>query len=197
MSIVETKLERRLDTSIPFFNEQIPIPEVYVHIGKAWAALRDTGLSPVLEIAISDDGLTRTHTRTFANLEIYSQVETMYGIEIDNAFKTYYGGHNGLPELPAGVKQYVQTGIDAPFTCTVTYTYPATVTEGYPEFSEFMTALESANKLTSFSNTGSQLIAVFQHDNSADFTDTHWNDYAYIEKLHPGGVTRAISYAMV
>jgi hypothetical protein len=197
MPIVETKLERRADPSIPFFNEVVPNKEAFPKIGRTINNLYNIGKMPILEVTISEDGLTRTHTRTFFDLESYSAVDTAYDIEIDYAYKTYYRSGGLLPALPEGVKQYVQAGIDAPFTCTITYTYPTTVTEGYPEFSEFSTALETANKLVNLSNTGTQLIAVFQHNNSADFTDTYWNDYMYIEKLYAGGVTRAISYAMV
>jgi hypothetical protein len=153
---------------------------------------------PRLEVTYSDDKLVRTQSRTFANLEIYSQVETLYGIDVDAAYKAYYSVNGFGPKPPVGYKQYVQSGIDAPFTCTITYTYnPDTITTDYPQFDGFISMIEIADKLVSLTNTGTQVIAVFQYDNSEDFTETHWKDYPYVDKLAAGGVTRSMVYAMV
>jgi hypothetical protein len=107
-----------------------------------------------------------------------------------------YARDNGITHPSTG--QYELTGIDAPFTCTTTYTYnPATVFADYPLFDNFINVIESSDKLTSFTNTGTQLIAVHTYDNSADFTENHWADYHFVPGLHAAGVTRTIVYAMV
>ena len=214
MPITETKIEVRPNTSQPFFNEiselppseGVPVPEVVqnlltamIPLNRYVSTLRNDGTMPQLSVSYSADGLVRTHVRTFANLEIYSQVETLYGIEVDAAYKEYYSRTGFVaPPPPEGTRQYVQSGIDAPFTCTITYTYdPDTISTTYPNFDMFVNVLESSDKLISLTNTGTQIIAVFQHDNSEDFTENHWKDYPYVEKLAAAGVTRTIVYAMV
>jgi hypothetical protein len=54
-----------------------------------------------------------------------------------------------------------------------------------------------SDKLTSFTNTGSQLIAVHTFTNAADFTNNHWRDSSFVEYLKENGFARTISYALV
>lgn len=201
MAIVETKIETRASTSQPFFNdifrtEGATIPEVIQNA----ITITEPYLTNNLvrnQIRFSEDGLIRTHIRTYTSLEVYSELDTICGIAFDAAYKQYYSSENFvLP--PEGMQQYVQSGIDAPFTCTTTYTYdPDTISTTYPLFDSFVNIIEVTDKLTEFTNTGTQLIAVHTYDNSADFTETHWKDYFFVEKLFAANVTRTITYAML
>ena len=147
----------------------------------------------VFEGNCDETGLIHTRTGTFANLEIFSLHKSAQGIEDDAVYLNYAQRVN-----IAGAGQYSLTGIDAPFTCTTTYTYdPATISTAYPLFESFINVLESSDKLTAFTNTGTQLIAVHTYDDSADYTENHWKDRTFVPSLHAGRVTRTIAYAMV
>ena len=138
-------------------------------------------------------GLIHTKTGTFANIEIFGMHKSTQGIE-DEAIYLEYAQRENI----SGAGQYTLTGIDAPFTCTTTYTYdPATIDTGYPLFESFIDVVESSDRLTSFTNTGTQLIAVHTYNNSTDYTENFWKDRIFITSLHAGGVTRTVSYAMV
>lgn len=192
MVITEKKIIKRTSTSIPFFgrsNDPVSL------------AIRDSIAPYLLDQTLtwdaeqSDDGLTQTLTQTYANLQVYSEVSTIYSIELDYAFKSYVEGPGFVPPTS---RQYIQLGIEVPFTRTTTYSYnPATITSLYPKWDYFTEVLEISNKLISFTNTGTELIAVHQYNNSADYTDTRWSDYQYIDGLHAGHVTRTITHALV
>ena len=147
----------------------------------------------IFEGDTDETGLIHTRTGTFANLEIFSLNKSARTIE-DDAIYSEYAQRVGI----SGAGQYSLTGIDAPFTTTTTYTYdPATVATAYPLFESFVNVLESSDKLTAFTNTGTQLIAVHTYNNSADYTENLWKDRTFVPSLHAGGVTRTIAYAMV
>ena len=146
----------------------------------------------VVEGNVDETGLIHTKTATFANLEIFSMNESSQSIE-DDAVYIDYAAKNNI----TGVG-YSLTGIDAPFTCTTTYTYnPATIDTGYPLFESFVNVLESSDKLTAFTNSGTQLIAVHAYDDAADYMENFWKDRTFVPSLHAGAVTRTISYALV
>jgi hypothetical protein len=64
-------------------------------------------------------------------------------------------------------------------------------------FESFVNVLESSDKLTAFTNSGTQLIAVHTYDDAADYVENYWKDRTFVTSLHAGGVTRTIAYAMV
>ena len=147
----------------------------------------------IFEGNCDETGLIYTRSRTFANLEIFSLNSSAQGIE-DEAVYLDYAQRVGI----SGAGQYSLTGIDAPFTCTTTYTYdPATIGTAYTLFESFVSVLESSDKLTAFTNSGTQLIAVHTYNNSTDYTENLWKDRTFVPSLHAGGVTRTIAYAMV
>jgi hypothetical protein len=148
----------------------------------------------VFEGNCDETGLIHTRTGTFANLELFSLNKSLQSIE-DDAVYADYAQRVGISG--AG-QQYILSGIDAPFTCTTTYTYdPATISTTYPLFESFVNVLESSDKLTAFTNSGTQLIAVHTYDDAADYTENQWKDRTFVPSLHAGGVTRTIACAMV
>ena len=207
MAIVETKITVRPSTSVPFFNlsNNPVLIAVRAQIGaSSFTVLENTASyykctnssgSFIHERLYSEDQLTQTEKSTFDSLTTWTSMDTLMSIELDNEFITYTTENEFVP--PSG-NQYTLSGISAPFTCTTTYTYnPATVTTNYPQFNDFAIVMESHDKLTGFTNTGTQLIAVHTYDNADDFTVNHWKDYNFITGLHNGGVTRSIAYAML
>jgi hypothetical protein len=139
-------------------------------------------------------GLILTRTATHANLEVYSRVETLIDIEFDYAYKEYTIA-NGITHPESG--QYIQTGIDAPFKCTTTYNFPDGTLESDSMMLGFARFLQNSNKLESFTNTASQIIAVHHYLDSADFSQYHFKDFQHIGFLYDAGAIRTISYAML
>lgn len=190
MAIVETKSVTRPNTSVVFFNEtnaptRLAVKaatESYIADGKYTIAKN-----------VSGDGLTQTTVTTYDSLATFSEIDSILGIDLDAAY-TVYAQANSLTH---GTPQYSLTGIDAPFTCTTTYIYGANTGSLYPNFESFINVIEASNALISFTNTGTQLIAVHQYDNSADFSANHWQDFTYVSSLNTAGVTRTIEYALV
>lgn len=201
MLIAETKTVSRPDTSVLFFNDtdnpvllQIRAEVGYVLIERTANYLKSATPDGkvVSERNITNNGLTQTTVTTFASVEDYSRVDTIMGIAVDHE----YGQYTEEVGLTHEWNQYLQTGIDQPFTCTTTYTYTPETSTLYPMFDYFVTIAESSDKLVSLVNTGTQVIAVHKYQNSEDFTDNHWKDFVYIEQLNTGGVTRTITYAI-
>jgi hypothetical protein len=207
MAIVETKIVIRPNTSIPFFTQtenpaRMAAKEATGEVIGAHTILTDTSTylkstnasgSHIIERRYSDDLLTQTSTVTFDSLETFSTVETCIGIALDRAYSVY-AQDNGFTHPTTG--QYSLTGIDAPFSCTTTYTYSSDFAAAH-FFEIFVGGIEASDKLTSFTNTGTQLIAVHTYTNSTDFTNDHWRDFSFIGALYDSGVTRTIEYAMV
>ena len=205
MAIIETKLAIRPNATIPFFS-QTDNPKL-VALKAAFdvsTSLVDTELyqkrtnasgSHIIERSYSEDLLTQTTKMTFDSLATWSHIDTLTGISHDREYKNYTETNNFL--FPTLTSQYTVTGIDSSFTCTTTYNYTSGVTEGYPLFESFISVIEVSDKLTSFTNTGTQLIAVHTYDNSADFSENHWRDWNFVIALNNGGITRTISYASV
>jgi hypothetical protein len=189
MPIVETKTVTRPNTSVDFFNESND--PVRLTIKTQLQPLVDAG-KYTLTKNVSGDGLTQTNVATFDSLDTYSQVDTILGVELDYAYFNYSELH--LFDHPSS--QYSQTGIDAMFTCTTTYTFSPEVLSSNTKLQSFFYYLETTPKLISCVNTGTQVIAVHQYNNSVDFTSQHWKDFGFAELLHDCAVTRTLSYAM-
>ena len=219
MSIVETRILRRPNTSVAvstilikqliadenpeyaarlqqkitsLFGEQTQLIDNGDHKKSSFNVNGISG-AMVFEGNVDETGLIHTKTGTFANLEIFSMNKSSQTIE-DEAVYLEYAQRENI----SGAGQYSLTGIDAPFTCTTTYTYnPATIDTGYPLFESFVNVLESSDNLTSFTNTGTQLIAVHTYNDCADYMENFWKDRMFVPGLHAGAVTRTISYALV
>ena len=207
MVITETKVNTRPNTSVRFFitptatrpeiekvREDIGQFTTVEQNGPNYAKKSNADGSMVYEVTVSDDGLVQTIKVTYSNLEIYSRVDTALSIALDYANKLYSETDDFVP--PTG-QQYIQTGIDQPFTCTTTYTYTDDTITAYPLFDSFISVLESSSNLESLTNDGTTVTAVHHYLNSEDFTENHWFDYRFVEGLHAGGVTRTIKYELV
>lgn len=202
MAIVETKIVSRPNASILFFNQtdnavlaQVreitgPFTQVGERTEKYFKRTNADG-SHIVEDSYSDDLLTQTQKVTFDSLASWTRSDTATTIALDNEYFTYAEA-NGLTHSSG---QYSLTGIDNAFSCTTTYTYDANIDDSF--FNIFTSSLEVSDKLTSFTNTGTQLIAVHSYTNAADFTENHWRDNSFISFLYDLGVTRTTSYAAI
>lgn len=194
MVITEIKLVPRFDISTPFYNEQDPLPEVFVAVSNQTRQMVEAGLISPVTSTVSADGHMQTNTRSFYSLEAYSTVDSLFGIDVEHSFMIHAGD---ATELFGEQRQYTQTGIDQPFSCTTTYAYPENVLELYPLFNSFINVIEYSNKLEDFANTGSALIATHHYENSEDFSVNHWYDARYLEGMFLGRLVRTISYALL
>lgn len=188
MQIIDTRHFARPNTSTPFFNEgytsaRLEHKVVYDELLNSGALSR--------EITVSDDGLTQSVVTTYNSLEAYSTRYTSVGIELNKDFFEHCAANNITTPVAT------QQGIDVPFTCTVTYTYNENTSTLFPEFEEFINQITRNITLEEFTNTGTQLIAVFRYENSADYTATRWQEGAYVVGLFNGGVTRTMEFALV
>lgn len=194
MVITEIKVVPRASTSTPFYNQIVPVPEILAGVSVQTRAMVEAGEISSLVSVISEDGLFQTNTRSFYSLEAYSKVDSLFGIQLEHALMEASEGTDGMVTRE---QQYKQTGIDVPFACTTTYTYPENVLELYPLFNSFVNIVEYSDKLEEFVNTGTQLIATHHYDNSEDFTKNHWYDARYLEGMFTGQMFRTISYALL
>ncbi len=154
---------------------------------------RDNG-SVIVEGQFDSTGLILTRTSTFADLDVYNRIENILTVEFDYIYKQYFTDNNIT--TPA-TGQYIQTGIATPFSCTTTYNFPAGTLESDSMMLGFARFLQNSNKLESFTNTATQIVAVHHYLDSADFTEYHFKDFQHIGFLHDAGATRTISYAML
>jgi len=201
MAIIETKIVVRPNTSTPFFSQTSNLAQTQVRDALGpFTVESDTATyykrtnasgSHVIEYSYSTDLITQTNKMTFDSIATWSTVDSATSIALDKEYFAYAEA-NGFTH-PAG--QYTLTGIDAPFTCTTTFTYDSNINDSF--FNIFVSAIEASDKLTSFTNTGTQLISEHTYNNAADFTQTHWKDAGFISFLYGLGITRTISYAMI
>lgn len=136
----------------------------------------------------SADGITTTNTLTFNSLEAFSAYDTAIGIDFDAEFMDSYASI-GI------VGQWVQSGINQPFTCTTVWNFPTT-TAAHDQLVNSIQE-DPAKKLTNLSVTATAITAVHTYDNSEDFNSTFFYDAPLAPALHSAGVTRTISYALV
>jgi len=203
MAIVETKIVVRPNTSIPFFNQTTssiitqvrdayPGPyTVESDTATYYKRINDSG-SHIVERTYSTDLLTQTNKMTFDSIATWSAVDSATSIALDKEYFAY-AEDNGLAHPADG--QYSLTGVSSAFSCTTTYTYNPADDDTF--FNAFISSIEISDKLISFTNTGTQLIAVHTFNDAADFTENHWKDNSFVAYLNENGVTRTIEYAMI
>jgi hypothetical protein len=201
MAIVETKIVSRPNTSIPFFNETDNAELVsfkaatgpYTFTTNTESYQRSTNVSGsvIIERTLSTDLLTQTNKVTFDSMSTWSTTDTCINVALDKEYFAYAEA-NGLTH-PTG--QYTLTGISSAFSCTTTYTFDSNIADSF--FNIFTSSIEASDKLVSFTNTGTQLIAVHTYTNSADFTENHWKDNTFVAYLNENEITRTIAYAMI
>ena len=206
MAIIEIKKSIRPNTSVEVFNRsnnsaKVAFLESARGLYGTETVVIDTSTHRKISYAngvISegqylDDGLTFVQTATFPTLEIYSQLDTLKGVNLDYEYKQYSDNNN----ITHPEEQYIQTGIDAPFSCTTTYNFPSGTLESDSMMLGFARFLQNSNKLESFTNTATQIIAVHHYLDSADFSEYHFRDFQHIGFLFDAGATRTISYTML
>jgi hypothetical protein len=203
MAIVETKIVSRPNTSIPFFNQTTSsvitqvrdaYPGTYTvesDTATYYKRINDSG-SHIVERTYSTDLLTQTNKMTFDSIATWSAVDSATSIALDKEYFAY-AEDNGLTHPADG--QYSLTGISSAFSCTTTYTFDSNISDSF--FNIFTSSIEASDKLVSFTNTGTQLIAVHTYTNSADFTENHWKDNTFVAYLNENEITRTIAYAMI
>jgi hypothetical protein len=195
MPITEIKLFTRPNTSTPFFSDVAGSLPGYTASRDAVAAYITNG-SVTINRAVSEDQLTQTSTITYQDLETFSAVDTLFSLHMDSEFVDHITS-NGLETAVAS--SYSQTGIDQPFTCTVTYSFAsgATIIANGQLVNEYLPSVISSSKLTNIDVHDTSVTATFQFNNSADYSTNYWIDIGQVSTLHPAGVTRSLMYSLV
>ena len=197
MPIVETKVMSRSSTSVPFFNDTTTTDAVRAAVRSSYQSYIDSGAF-VNAYSISSDQLTQTLTQTYADLETYSAVDTKLSIALDAAHYEYAIAN----ELTAVT--YTQTGIDVPFTQTITYSIPsnseltANIEYAITRIQRSINNVNSTKeKLANLEVTTNSVTAVYNFNDSADFTNSYLRDNQLASLLNSVNATRTISYATV
>ena len=189
MPIIETRTHTRPSTATPLWSDSTGPA-----LTAAMAAIQpfiDNG-TLTLNRTISDDGLTITQILTYSDLETYSAVDTIFGLELNAEFMQYTSTHG----ISNDINTYQMTGIDQLFTNTISYNFAAgTMIDGYL-LVDFLPTKIAGDKLQDLSVTETNITAVLLYDNSADYTQNAWLDLQFVERLHAAGVTRSISYSL-
>ena len=197
MPIVETKVMSRSSTSVPFFSEATEYTtSVRPVVMSGIQSYIDSGAF-VNAYSISSDQLTQTLTQTYADLETYSAVDTKLSITLDAAHYEY-AITNGLTAVT-----YTQTGIDVPFTQTITYSIPANseltanIEYAISTLNQTFTTSVNTKKLSNLEVNTNSVTAVLTFNDSADFTNNFVKDNHLAPLLQSVNGTRTISYATV
>jgi len=141
---------------------------------------------------VSDDELTLTLVSTSPDLEALGIRDTLVSLAIDAEFNNYITTHEHV------VTSYTLTGIDAPFTCTTTYTFP---TAGLDVHDILLTNISNdpraaAKILGNPIISDTSMSVTHKYDNAADYTANFFTEFHLANELHAAGVTRTITYAM-
>jgi len=196
MPIVETKVNIRPNTSIPFFAmpDEEGRPKLVNNItfsGQVFIQSLRAGGGITSTITLSEDQLTQTIATTIPDLTTWSTYDTALGIDLDAQYSDYIMENNfTLLNQTTTPKAYVNEGIDSAFSQTTTYTF----TPGDPVMTIFASAiaLDTSINVT----VGSRTVTVVKnYANSEDFTTNSYFDYRYVTQLQKQGVTRTIQYS--
>jgi hypothetical protein len=148
----------------------------------------------VTTTSISGNGLELTVISTTPDLDALTFRDTsLTTISLDNEIVSYFTEHNH------SASSYTITGIDAPFTCTTTYTFP---TAGLDVHDILLTTISndpraSAKILGNPIMSDTSISVTHKYDNAANFSANCFTEFGMVNKLHSEGVTRTITYAMV
>lgn len=212
MAIVETRTARRPNTSVEMYNrtsdpEYLAIQAKFEETFGALQVLIETtddvphhrktsnGIDKIItEGSYDSTGLIFTRTRTFKDIDIYSQAMNLQTIAEQVKIREY----NQANGITGAGQPFQLTGIESSFKYTTTYNYnPDTVTTSYPLFDSFVSVIEASDNLHNFTNTGTELIAEHVYANSADFVANHWKDQPFVVALKTAGITRNVNVAMI
>jgi hypothetical protein len=194
MAITETKIDIRKNTDTPFF----------ANTANPTLSTTKSHCQPFLDagtmtstITLSDDQLTRTMVLTYRDLDIYSQCDSGMGIDLDYAYVNYVFNNSAfaqITEFPDGTTPYAQSGIDSPFTATLSYSFP---TGGSDAHNHLISTISAASHLTNLAIGDQTVTGTFTFANSADFNQHYFKDLLLIAELNAAGATRTIQYASV
>lgn len=201
MPIIETRISRRPNTSVLFFNDS---PNAVITYNLIKADLFDTGKVSKAK-TYSDDELTETLVHTFVDLaaidEFYNLTQTLTnGAELATYFST-----TGIEFLG-----YTQTGIDQPFTVTSEYTFTSVedvfaevnlVNAQFPsagmDIQAVIEVLSLGSTLTSLTVEGTKVIAVHTYQDSTEYSTYKYNDNSMAADLIGKNATKSMAFALV
>jgi len=195
MPITEIKSYSRPTTDVAFFAEPSTAGKTAEFIAYKEAAT--TSGDWVQTYTISEDGLQQIVTNIFQTIDALSAFESAASIQMAAVVRAYTVS-TGAPDGPLST---VQSGIDAPFAQTVTYSFPAE-SNLVPEVANIMVATGSAqNRLTLHNATATLATATYVYTDSADYNMHKFSDSSFIQRfsseLIAAGCVRTIAYAMV
>ena len=188
MAIIETKIGKRTNASVPFFSETDGATS---NVGTDMATLKSNGNVTVIR-TVSEDGLTQTSVATIDTLANYSIYDTALGIALDSAYVEYTTTNNFLTYRDNTFTPFTLSGIDSPFTATVVYTFPT------PDIAMEIFA-NSLSLINGFDVVvGANTVTVTrQFADSSDYTANYLQDLIYAQQLNAKGVTRTHTYTAV
>lgn len=188
MAIIETKIGKRTNPSIPFFYDT---DEKNNFIDADMATLRSNGNITTIK-TLSEDGLTQTVINTIDTLANYSIYDTALGIALDNAYVEYTTTNSFLTFRDNTFTPFTLSGIDSPFTATIVYTFPT------PDIAMEIFA-NSISLINGFDVVvGANTVTVTrQFADSSDYTANYFQDLIYAQQLNAKGVTRTHTYTAV
>ena len=189
MAIVETKTTVRPNANIAF--HRYSGEPAMTSLIEAFAPFYTAG-NIVANNDVSGDGLTLSMVRTIDSLETWSTYNSLIGIAL-NQEHYFYTSNRGISTGP-----YSLTGIDQPFTCTTTYTFPSAGLISHDDLSARISSQTPSNtKLSSVTVHDTSIVCIHTYNDSSDYTTNHWSDYMLTPELQADGVTRTIQYAYV
>ena len=188
MAIVETKVVKKTNASVPFFSETDGATS---NVGTDIATLKSNGNLTVLK-TVSEDGLIQTTVATIDTLDNYSIYDTALGIALDNAYVEYTTTNPFLTYHDTTFTPFTVNGIDNPFTATIVYTFPT------PDIAMEIFA-NSLSLINGFDVVvGANTVTVTrQFADSSDYTANYFQDLIYAQQLNAKGVTRTHTYTAV
>lgn len=189
MPITEIRQYTRPSTDVTFFTEVTKPAEFVAAQDEALASGALTRVA-----SLSEDELNQTITITYETLDAMSIIETASSISMYALWLEHLAS-SGM--TVAG--RFTQTGVDAPFTQTSTWSFPAE-SELVTSIATFVSTLAST-KLTSQVATPTSVTVVHTYANSADYTSNKFSDFGFLNTqtaaLIAAGCVRTIAYAMV
>lgn len=191
MAITETKIYTRPNTTVAFFSESSSLP---ANVTASNSEFKSNS-SYTSTATLSEDQLTQTIVSTYADLSVYSAIDTNLNVYLDSEY-TEYTTTNSFVKI-ARPDQYVQSGISQPFSCTTTWTFPEACA-AMDTLSGWVTGQnETYPKLSNLHVVGTTITAIHNYTDSADFTLNHFSEFQFATELAAAGAVRTVEYALL
>jgi len=190
MPITEFKQVARLSTNDQFWND-VAKPAEFVALKDRLIASGDW----VSTTTLSEDELVQTRIDVYQNLEVLSEVFTATNIELKGLFRAHTNLTKQVIETAAS---RILSGIDAPFTVTATFTFPADATALVEKLAySFLYVRHTSTQVA----TATSLVVTSTYADSAEYTLFEDSEPPFVTdhaaELIAAGCVRTITFAMI